>query len=94
MKHLLSISTIFKIYLKIPIGVCTVILTLFVLYLTLAPRPLPEGMTGWLEADKLGHFIFFITLTSSYLLDALRIKYPQDISNKLLMVILLFSILL
>lgn len=91
MKHLLSII---KIYLKIPVGICSVILTLFVLYLTLVPRPLPEGMTGWFGADKIGHFIFFITLTTCYLIDVLRIKFPQEIDYKLLIAIVAFSILL
>lgn len=83
-----------KTFIKIPIGICSIILTIFVLYLTLVPRPLPEGMPSWIGADKLGHFIFFITLTSCYLADAVRIKFPHKVNSRVIIAILLSSTLL
>ena len=51
----------------------TAIVTLAILWLTLAPHPLPTTDTKWFEgADKVVHAIMFFTLTAALTLDASR----------------------
>lgn len=67
-----------KLLLKIPIGIFSVLITLGVLYLCLAPQPIKDPGIFYFEgADKVVHFLMFFALTLSYLFDYWKIVYPH-----------------
>lgn len=70
-----------KVLNKIPVGVFSVIATVIVVYLLLAPASdVESSWFAWLKfkhADKLVHFLMFFFLNLAYLYDYTKYKNPH-----------------
>lgn len=69
-----------KLLLKIPTGILSVLLTLAILYLCLAPQPIGGGgLFDFPGADKIMHFAMFFALSAAYLFDCAKAALPRQL---------------
>lgn len=72
---------------KLPRGLLTAVCAVLILYLTLAPKPLPDNdIPFWVHTDKIVHAIMFGTLYVCARFDTWRIRRP-DLTQSLLLVV-------
>lgn len=73
-----------KFLFKIPPYLCTIVVAVLILYLTLFPDPLPDGTPSLFpHADKLVHALMFWAFYTSFALDRLRKQVKEGLSKKL-----------
>ena len=74
-------NSMFKLLLKVPVGVYSGLFSLAVLYLCLAPRPFGGfdggGLFDFPGGDKVVHFIMFFALAVAYIVDYFKVAYPH-----------------
>ena len=79
--HIALSNKMKKFLNKIPVGVFSVIATVIVVYLLLAPASeVKSSWFAWLNfkhSDKLVHFLMFLFLNLVYLYDYTKYKYPH-----------------
>lgn len=66
-----------KFLVKIPSGVLSGICIFVILYLTLAPKPLPDMDLKLNYPDKIAHLLMFLIATCVFYFDYIKYRYPR-----------------
>lgn len=82
-----------KILVKINSGILSAICIFVILYLTLAPKPLPDMDLGLDYSDKIAHLLLFFVATCIFYFDYIKYRYPRHPRLDVIIAITLSSVI-
>lgn len=82
-----------KFLVKIYPGILSGICILVIIYLTLAPKPLPDVDLGFDFSDKIAHLLLFFVATCVFYFDYIKNRYPRHPRLDVVVAITLSSII-
>lgn len=82
-----------KFIVKLNSGILSAICILFILYLTLAPKPLPDVDLGIYYFDKITHLLLFFVATCVFYFDYIKYRYPRHPRLDVVVAITLSSVI-
>lgn len=82
-----------KILVKINSGILSGICIVVILYLTLAPKPLPDMDLGVDYSDKIAHLLLFFIATCVFYFDYIKSRYPRHPRLDVVVAITLSSVI-